>query len=150
MLLLLSHIDEVTYAFPCDTIVEVIPKVNLKDISHASPFLSGLLYYRGNLVPVIDFSLIVAEHPCEETLGTRILIFSNEENGEEKLIGVTTERATEIITKDIKNLSTSNVALKDHDFLGSVIEDNDKIIQLVDTQKLFETYLSTINKPVKT
>ena len=64
MLLLTFTAGANRYAVDVARVVELVPRVELRSVPHAPPFLAGLLGYRGKVVPVIDLGLLLGALPC--------------------------------------------------------------------------------------
>ena len=58
MLLLTLKAGANRYAIDVARVIELVPRVELRAIPHAPPFLAGLLGYRGKVIPVIDLGLL--------------------------------------------------------------------------------------------
>jgi chemotaxis-related protein WspB len=74
MLLLTFTAGSSRYALAATRVVEVLPKLELRPIPHASELLSGLLSYRGKVVPVIDLGLLVGSAPSRNLLSSRMIL----------------------------------------------------------------------------
>ena len=77
MLLLTFTAGANRYAIDVARVVELVPRVELRSIPHAPPFLAGLLGYRGKVVPVIDLGLLLGSAPCRDCLSTRIILVND-------------------------------------------------------------------------
>jgi chemotaxis-related protein WspB len=77
MLLLTFTAAANSYAVDVTRVVELIPRVELRPLPHAPLYLAGLLSYRGRVVPVIDFGLLLGGAPCRDCLSTRIILVNN-------------------------------------------------------------------------
>lgn len=132
MLYLLSHIDFMIWAFPCDHIVEIIPRVKLKNVSHSVEALSGLLSYRGDLIPIIDFPYLLLGRDAEKALTTRIIIFELEST----MVGVLTERVTETYNREAGATKTPSMQMQELSFLERVFDYGEEVVQVVDITKL--------------
>ena len=77
MLLLTFIAGANRYAIDVARVVELVPKVELRSIPHAPPYLAGLLGYRGKVVPVIDLGLLMGTAPCRDCLSTRIILVND-------------------------------------------------------------------------
>ena len=82
MLFLTFTVGTNRYAVDVTRVVEVVPRVELRTVPHAPAFLAGLLGYRGNIVPVIDLSLLLGTTPSRDRLSTRIILV-NDSPGDE-------------------------------------------------------------------
>ena len=74
MLVLIFRVAEVAYGVGVKRVIEVVPRVALREIPHAPSFLVGLLRYRGGAVPVVDLGLLIDGKACADRLDTRIIL----------------------------------------------------------------------------
>jgi chemotaxis-related protein WspB len=74
MLGLLVRIGETRFALDAREVVEVVPRVPLHPPPPGQPALAGLLFYRGQVVPVVDIKQLLLGTPCPQQLSTRILL----------------------------------------------------------------------------
>ena len=63
MLLLSLKAGANRYAIDVMRVIELVPRVELRTIPHAPPFLAGLLGYRGKVIPVLDLGLLLDSGP---------------------------------------------------------------------------------------
>ncbi len=59
MLVLTFRVDQIVYAVPVSQVIEVVPRVALRQVPHAPGCFLGLLHYRGGAVPVVDLGLLM-------------------------------------------------------------------------------------------
>lgn len=137
--MLLFYVGEERYACDCDHVVEVIPRVPLKQVAHAPPYLAGLVRFSSQLVPVLDFAQLRDSRPCANIMSTRIVIVqaSGEENNGRRLMGVMGERITETIPLVPGDFSQHNMSFKNAAYLAGVHADDKGVIQMVDIALLF-------------
>src|SRR5688572_27751379 len=101
MLALAFNVGKDRFALRCADVVEVVPRVHLRDIPHAPEYIAGMFTYRGQIVPVIDLGLLLWKAPCADRMSTRIvLVRYPPPPGPSKVIGLLAERVTEAITLD--------------------------------------------------
>lgn len=74
MLHVLCRVGQDAYAIPCDTVDMVLPFAQLKVLPGAERGLAGVLDYRGQPIPVVDLSLLLAGQRAREAFGTRIIL----------------------------------------------------------------------------
>lgn len=143
MLLLLFYLGDDMYSIKCERVREVAPMVRLKGMTHAPEFVSGLLNYRGQIVPVIDLKRLIHGVSCEMRLSTRIILV---DFGERHTIGLVAERVTETIRRPPEALLPSGVETQDTPYLSKVIMEQDDMIQFIDLD-LFPLSLNFIPMP---
>ena len=74
MFLLTFRAAQNPYAVGVAHVVEVVPRVELRRLPHAPPYLAGLFDYRGTVTPVIDLGLLLGSEACLDRLSTRIIV----------------------------------------------------------------------------
>ena len=139
MLMLIFYIENDCYCCLCDSIIEIIPKVFLKQIHQMPEYLAGILNYGGDSVPVIDLSMIIAKRPSKNKMHTRIILFKSYFEGNPKIIGVIAEKIFE--TRDI-NPSLFNefkLNIKNLHFLSGVCNTESGCIQQINIEQLFSS-----------
>jgi len=147
-------------------IVEVVPRVGLRLIPHAPPFLVGLLGYRGNVVPVIDLGMLMDGIPCRDRLSTRIILVndaggdhnrvkeapgeSNENSSrspsspmrDQSLLGLIGEQVSDLFHTKPEQVVPSPVRLAKVPFLDALVQTDQGTIQLIAVEGVREATLS--------
>ena len=77
MLLLTFRAAENLYAIDVARVVEVVPRINLRQLPHAPGFLAGVFDYRGKVVPVVDLGVLLGSESCRDRLSTRIILVNS-------------------------------------------------------------------------
>ena len=108
MLVLLLHIGERVFCIRASYVTEVIPRV---------PAPSGLLHYRGQIIPIVDLKLLLTGEPSSDFLSTRIVVV---EHGDER-VGLVAERLTETASLEERELVTPPATAAEEPYLGAVI-----------------------------
>lgn len=137
MLFLVFHIGENRYALEANRVVEVIPFLEVKPLSHAPPGITGIFNYRGRPVPAVDLSQLASGSAAAERLSTRILVVNcPDATGNLHLLGLVAERATEILRRDADEFAAPGVRISTAPFLGPVMMDSNGPIQLIYEDRL--------------
>lgn len=132
MLALTFQVGSDYYAVDSSCVIEVIPWVNLRLLPHAPPHLKGLLYYRGQVAPVIDLAMLLASLPCAARLNTRIIVARRSvPSGGSALLGLLAERISDLIKVTADTFLPQSVAVPAAPFLGPVIKDNGRLVQVI-------------------
>jgi len=136
MLALAFHLGKDRFALRCADVVEVVPRVHLRDIPKAPPYIPGMFTYRGAIVPVIDLCILLWSTPCADRMSSRIILVRQPRGT--KVIGLYAERVTEAIELDTARAAPPGIEIADAPYLGEVFfTDDDKMIQLVRIDQLF-------------
>jgi chemotaxis-related protein WspB len=137
MLFVLFHLGKERYALEAGRVVEVVPLLVLKRFPQSPPGVAGMFIYRGRPVPALDLCELTLGRPANEHLSTRIIIVNQSDTaGQEQLVGLIAERATETLRRERKDFVEAGVRLSAAPFLGAVLTDEQGVIQLISTQKL--------------
>lgn len=140
MLMLVFYIGEERYAFPSDQVVEIVPKILLRKIPHAPPYVVGMLNFRGVPVPVVDLCLILQGRAAENRMHTRLVVLNcpMTDGQESVLVGILVERLTETAYHDAKDFVDAGIRARDLPFLGGVLTHDGEVTQLFLVDKLLE------------
>jgi chemotaxis-related protein WspB len=110
------------YGLDIADVVEIVPAVELRPVPHAPAYLSGLLQYRGEAVPVVDLSRLMGGPPAAPRFSTRIVIVTQAgADGGRRLLGLVAEHATD--AADVVDTSAevpSGVAIPEAPYLGDL------------------------------
>lgn len=137
MLFLLFKLGKDRYVLEASRVVEVLPLLELKEIPQAPKGVAGIFNYHGKPVPTIDLSELTMGRPAGERLSTRIILINYpDETGNQHLLGLIAEYATEIIRRDSRDFIEPGIKLGTASFLGPVLTDSQGIIQWVHEQRL--------------
>ena len=133
MLVLTFQVDQVPYAVPVSQVIEVIPRVELRQVPHSPRCLLGLLHYRGSAIPVIDLGLLLGGSACVDRLDTRILLVRTSlgPNGDNRL-GLVAERVNDLVDVDADRPAMHAPAMLHAPYLGRVFETTSGLLQLID------------------
>jgi chemotaxis-related protein WspB len=165
MLLLTFTAGANRYAIDVARVVEVVPRVELRKISHAPAYLAGLLSYRGKVVPVIDLGLLLDVAPCRDCLSTRIILVndapddhnrakqdredteSRRANRKQHLnfLGLVAERVSDLTDVRPDQIVPIPVCLPQTPYMGAIVQSDQGIVQLIVVEKVREAALSSLS-----
>jgi len=136
MLMLLFHVGQDRYACGCEHILEIIPSIELKPLSHMPEYVTGSVIYGGKPLPVIDWCHLVGEGSCQSSFHTRIIIFRV--GSEERVFefGLMAERVTKTMNISDKEFVDSGVKVEGFTFFDKVMTDEWGSTQLINLEKL--------------
>ncbi len=138
MLFLLFQVGADRYALETSRVVEVVPLLEFKRMAHAPKGVAGFFNYRGQTVPAVDLSQLTLGRPAAECLSTRIVIVKQlGSNGDEHLLGLIAEHATDMLHKSTLEFGTAPGQLRSAPYLGPVIMDDKGPVQWLREQHLF-------------
>jgi len=137
MVYLLFQIGTDRYALEAAGIAAVEPMARLKRIPQAAIGVAGVLDYHGQPVPVVDLSAMALGQPAQESLSTRLaLVRYRCPDGEQRLLGLMVEKATETAQYASEDFQNSGITAEGAPYLGPVVHDARGIVQRVDVGQL--------------
>jgi chemotaxis-related protein WspB len=99
MLFLHFRIGDDGFALAAESIIEIVPLMQLKKVRQAPDAVAGSFEYRGRYVPVVDLCALDMRRPARKRLSTRIIVVRHPHD-EAGLIGLIAENATEMLRLD--------------------------------------------------
>jgi chemotaxis-related protein WspB len=137
VLYLLFQLGKDRYALEASRVVEVIPLLTLRQIPKAPRGIAGVFSYHGHPVPALDLCDLTLGQPASERLSTRVIIVNYpNESGTTHLLGLIAERATDVMRREARDFIDSGVRVAEAPYLGPVLMDGQRSIQLVLEQRL--------------
>ncbi len=165
MLLLILKAGGNRYAIDIVRVIELVPRVELRAIPYAPPFLTGLLSYRGKVIPVIDLGLLFDGTSCRDCLSTRIILV-NDSPGDQnrgadqasssdetlghlttiptpelRLLGLIGEEVSDLVEVRLDQVVPAPVQLPRAPFLDAIVQTDAGIIQLIAVDRIRESFL---------
>jgi chemotaxis-related protein WspB len=152
MLLLLFCVGKDSYAIESSRVVEVIPRVPLRQLHRVPDYVAGLLNYRGTIVPVVDLCHLIQGSPSRVQLSTRIMIVQSSDVSV-PYVGLLAEQVIQTINKpEAAFVNSSNVQMSAAPYLGGMILDPKGMIQQIHLDRLFadvrQIYLAATTEAV--
>jgi len=139
MLMLLFSVGEERYAIQSHHVVEIVPKVHLKEIPHVPPYIMGMLNFRGEPVPIVDICKLLKDRPTSSQYHSRIIVLkiTTKEKGD-CLFGILAEKVTETANYNPEDFFSGGVELKDTPYLQGVLTEGKEEIRYIAIKKIFE------------
>lgn len=150
MLFLSFHIGSEQYAVTATQVLEILPLTSTKRIPHAPAYISGLLDYRGNPVPVINLCQLIENRTHHPVLSSRIILVNYiAVDTSTHYVGLVAEKVTETIKIDLEKFTSSGVSLPDAPYLGPLTNSNGRMTQLINVNTLLprEVQLMLFQEP---
>lgn len=144
--MLLFQVGEDHYVIPCKRIVEVIPLVKLQKLSQAPTYVTGLLNYRGEIIPVIDLCELLTKNKHSYKFSTRIIVVNYmSEQQTPYLLGLIAEKVTETLNIQETELNYPKIPVNTPFYLGETIIAQDEMIFCLNIDSLLsESQLKAI------
>ena len=138
MLALLFKVGANRYGLDSAKIVEVVPKVELRQVPLAPAYIAGLCNYRERAVPVVDLCQLLQDQPCQEQLSTRIILVDYADGaGRQHILGLMAEGVTETEQLAADDFKASGIEVDEAPFLGGVaLREGAGTVQLVAVEGL--------------
>ena len=137
MLFILFQIGRDRYALSADSIIEVLPLMNLKRVPCAPVGVAGVLNYRGTPVPVIDLNEMMLAEPAAPRLSTRIILVKYPLDAQHpRALGLIAEHATNMIQRSSQDFIETGVESDEARYLGRVTKDTGGLIQWIEVERL--------------
>ena len=137
MLNLTFAVGDEQYAIDSSQVIEVVPWVRLKNLPNSPESVSGLLNYRGKIVPVLDLSHIMLGRFSIRCLSTRIILVNYHLKDKSKhILGILVERIMESQKQKESSFIDSGVRLKKAPYLGKIAIEGHDMVQTISVEDL--------------
>lgn len=142
MLVLIFRAAECLYGIDAKRVVEVVPRVDCRRIPHSPAFISGLLSYRGRIVPVIDFGLLTGLGASRDVLSTRVILSEfTADDGSTRTVGLVAENVSHVVKVNDHDFIARAMSLDEAPYLGSIAQLEEGLVHLVNAGKLVSSRL---------
>jgi chemotaxis-related protein WspB len=139
MLCLLFQVAGCKYAVEVARVTQVVPRIALRMLPQAPPYIAGLFDHGGQVVPVIDLGVLFGGLPCEERLSTRMILVDVPGAGGDgaRRLGLIAEHVTEIRPTPMESLDeAADESDGSRPVLGRVVRLNGELVQMVRVRNL--------------
>ena len=138
MLLLVFRVAGDGYAIEAARVVEVIPRVELRALTHGPEALAGLLRYRGRMVPVIDLGVLFGKGPCRCLLSTRIILVEEPLPAHgEAWVGLIAEHVSDVRRVGDDQIQAPPPLLGQNPYLGPIASIDLGLVPLISIERVF-------------
>jgi|ERR1035437_1862105 purine-binding chemotaxis protein CheW len=129
-------IREDDYAFEIMKVVEIIRLKEITEVPTAPDFIEGVINLRGKIIPIIDLRRRFGMESKEATIMFRIVIV---EYAKHQLVGVVVDEVTKVINAKESDMlaAPATVTGAGGRYIQSIVKIEDKIIVLLDIEKIF-------------
>lgn len=93
------------YGVRTAAVVEVVPGIRPRPVPGAPPALTGVIDYRGRVVPVLDLCRLFLGTPCPERLANRILVCDRAADGAGIAPGREAARFVGLLAQDVTRVA---------------------------------------------
>jgi chemotaxis-related protein WspB len=142
------QLGEGQYALPLRDLVEVLPLLSMREAPHAPDYISGIINYRGHVVPVLDLCQLALGRPCRERMSTRLLVLRSQLAGRtDRLLALMVERAVSEVQLDPATLKPSPLRIDETPYLKGLAASASGLLQLVDISQLLQEEVAALLYP---
>ncbi len=135
MLFLTFQVGQDRYALEATRVVEIVPFLDIKPLSHAPQGVAGIFNYRGRPVPAVDLAALALGRPAQELLSTRIIIVNYPDDaGANHLLGLIAEHATGMLRKSAQDFKDPGLK-RGTPHLGPMLMDGSGPVQWVQEER---------------
>lgn len=127
------HVGSEEYGIPVENVVSIEKCEDVNPIPHFPSFVKGIVKSRNELIPVIDFEMVLYNRPLEKSDAVRMIVL----NTTELSIGLLVKEAKEIL--DISNESLKQIGLfayQKTSYFSSVANLEERLITMIDSNIL--------------
>jgi chemotaxis-related protein WspB len=137
MLYILFSLGHDRYALDSRHVAEIVPRVECLPLLQAPPYVTGVLRYRSQLVPVLDLCQLMQGQPCPLRLSTRILLVHYpHDNGTSQLLGLLVERVTDTLAAEHVTFASTGLSTAETPYLGDIAMDEHGMIHRLRLESL--------------
>lgn len=127
------------YAVNVANVLEVLEKQTITSVPNAPEFISGIINFRGDVVPVFD-SRVKFNHPeRDHDASFVIIVFDLSKNEQNLFLGAMVDRVNDVISVDDNEIKTVPPMSKNFntEFLDGIIKLEDMFVMIINTEKVF-------------
>ena len=130
MLALGFEVGGARYAVRCSELLDVVPRVPLREVPHAPDYIPGQFTFRGAVTPVVDLTMLMTGRRSDDRLSSRILVAAYPAGGTLRALGLVAERATEAVRLEGVGVPPG-IEVPEAPYLGELHFDGHHVVQLV-------------------
>ncbi len=135
MMMLLFRVNDECYGLNVADVVELVPFVTLQKLPKAPEYISGLMNYRGSIVPVVDLAMLTCDRPTRHMMSSRIILIQPVKS-EKRFVGLLAENVTEARRVSEEIFTETGINADNNAFVDKVAMHPNGMIQLVNIAKL--------------
>jgi purine-binding chemotaxis protein CheW len=135
---LIFQLEERGYGIPILTVNEIIGIMDITPIPRAPGFIKGVINLRGKIIPVMDLRLKFGMVEKEYDEQTCIIIVNVNLDNAVKQIGVVVDIVSEVVDIPASEIEAAPKysTHDDEDFLNGIGKVKDKVVMLLDIEKV--------------
>lgn len=133
MKIIIFKILEKEYAINVLNVIQVVRRRPIITVPEAVNFIEGVIAWRGKVVPLVNLRKKFASAASDFAPASRFIITKVKEHN----LGIIVDSVTDVLTVSDESVEAPDEVLKDALYLEGVIKFNQRIILLIDIEKLF-------------
>lgn len=139
-LYVICKVGDSEYAIPADDVFQMEAYTGATPVPGSPRYIVGLVQVRSQVIPVLDLRVRFGLESKEATLESRIVVMKLGE----RLIGILVDSAREVQNISIEQFKTPPgvVAVQSEGFVKSVAQLKNRIIMLLDSEKIIGEEIS--------
>ena len=142
------QLGEGRYALPLCDILEVLPLLPLSGVPHAPDYISGIINYRGQVVPVLDLCQLTLGRPCEARMSTRLIVLHWQLAGRaDRLLALMVERAVNEMKLDAETFQSPPLQIDETPYLERLAVNATGLVQMVTVSQLLPQEIAALLYP---
>ena len=142
------QLGEGRYALPLRDILEVLPLLPVVGVPHAPDYISGIINYRGQAVPVLDLCQLVLDRPCEERMSTRLIVVRWQlAEHTARLLALMVERAVNEVKLDTKTFQPPPLQIDETPYLERLAVSATGLVQMITVSQLLPQEMAALLYP---
>jgi chemotaxis-related protein WspB len=128
------------YALDASAIQAVHPLVRARPVAGTPPWLAGVIDVHGELVPMVDATMLLAGRPVDRTVGARVLLVDTGigDDGPRARFALAVDRVLDAV--DLEREGGWSAAAGAVPWLGAVLQHAGEAVQLFDAMALAGTH----------
>lgn len=135
------NLDDNAYGIPILKVSEIIGITSITPVPKIPKFIKGVINLRGKIIPVMDLRLKFEMNEKEYNQNTCIIIINLEFKEKIKQIGIVVDIVSEVCNIPASEIEDAPAysSESDDDFLSGVGKIKDKVVMLLDIEKVIFT-----------
>lgn len=126
------------FAVDVKNVLEVLEKQIITEIPDTPGYITGVVNFRGEILPVIE-TRVKFKMPCRETEKYVIIVFELELNGKKQLLGAMVDSVVDVIEIDDSTLKEVPEMGTDYntDYVKGMLKTNNGFVMVLNIHKVF-------------
>jgi purine-binding chemotaxis protein CheW len=126
---------EEKYGLPIQHVASIERVLDITPMPEMTEEILGVIHLRGNVIPIIDFSLLIGNGKSTMKDTSRIVVLQNEDG----LLGLLTEAATDVIDIEAESIqSPGSFNPKEDSLIQGITKNNDDLIIVLNCPVIFK------------